>query len=154
MSKTEEFQPKESFRYILDLTRAFNSQLPLERYSLLTLQYYASELARQVYQQQKHWHSYDGKCAREMPFEIYMEAVALISCVWVADIYRRKSRDRKAPQMATRYDDWESFLKGVLEYTKKEVSETRDIPAERDYQRKAKRPSRIKCWINRLRWGH
>lgn len=143
-----------SFTRVLELARAFNSHLSREHYSLMVLQGYASQLAWDVYMTGRHWHSYDGKCMKETPFEIYMQAVAIISSTWVADIYLRKARDRGAPQMEAEYDRWEKFIKDTLEFTRKEVKENRDPEAEIGYRKVAKRPNRIRCWFNRWRWGH
>lgn len=147
--------PKEGFpEALLELTRDFNAALSREHYSLRALHSYASELAGEMYKASHHWHSYDGKCCKETPFELFMQAVALISANWVADIYLRKARDRDAPSMEGAYEVWRELLVGALGYTQKEIKESRDVDAEQKYQEVAKRPSRIKCVFNRWRWGH
>lgn len=117
----------------------------------------ARVLGRRIYQTQPHWHTFRGECSNGLPFEIEMQALALLTSVWVTDIYLRKARDRKIPEMSQRYWDFHRFLFLCMKDTQTDVDTHRDEDAEKDYQRYQRPPTlkrKIQCRLKRLRWGH
>lgn len=142
---------------LLAAARQMNEDLAKCGYIDLEILRSARVLGRRIYQTQPHWHSFKGECTNDLPFEIYMQALSLLTSAWVADIYLRKARDRKSPAMEKRYEEYEEFLLYSLKYTWDEVHLNRDKDAERDFQRWQRPPtlrSRIRCWLKRLWWGH
>lgn len=128
-----------------------------ENWGSQVLHIYAYHLGKDLYRCQPHWHAFTGQCTDELPFEVYIQALSLLSSAWVADIYLRKARDRKSEAMTERFRDYRAFMNKALDYIETEVALNRDIDAEKAFQRHHRPPtlrSRLRCFINRMKWGH
>ena len=114
------------------------------------------QLACQLYDEEpRHWHSVNGKCfLGNTTFELLMPALALLTSIWVSDIYLRKARDREAPAMIKRYLLWKDLLLRSLSYTEYINLSTRDYNAEKAFEHEHKKPNRFICAIKTLLMGH
>lgn len=72
--------------------------------------------------QKRSWRKVDGTQIKGQPFEVKMAGVMLLSAAWVFDIFSRKARDRKAPEMATELERLEGLLNELLRYVKDRVA--------------------------------
>ena len=149
----------ERFEWFLGKTREFNTDIHQRSWGesrylpWLAIEGAVVELADRAYRREPHWRSVQGKCITELPFEIIMMQLSLLSSAWVADIYLRKARDRSAPIMQERYLEYRAYLLNLLRFIEMEVGSNRDIPAEEAYQRAAraiKGPGRARRWLIRL----
>ena len=113
-------------------------------------------LAIQLYDEEPHhWHSVSGSCfLGDTTFELLMPVLSLLSSIWVSDIYLRKARDRRSPTMIKRYLQWKDLLLRSLSYTEYINLSTRDMNAEKAFEKEYKKPNRIRCALNVLLSGH
>ncbi len=133
-----------------DIHRAFWEEgLPLE-----CIGHHVRVIAERLYREQPHWHQFRGPCMRDIPFEVNMQALALLACTWVADIYLRKARDRDGPGMASRCGQWRNLLTATLDHVEHEVASSRDPDAKAAWKRDRRPTNRWRCFINRVLWRH
>lgn len=148
----------EEIANVLAEARAMNTALPQyldgEHVNWNWVDTHVNRLAKLMYRQEDHWHSVDGACQKEVPFEIGMQALALLSATWVSDIYLRKARDRSAPRMRTRWEEFWVNLFTAIQHVDRNVRAERDPDAEAQYRTKTRKPNPIKHRFNKLRWGH
>ena len=146
---------------LLAAARQMNEDLAHSRYDDNTIILSARRLALELYQCERHWHSMTGQCVvgpDAYPFEVYMKALSLVTTVWVTDIYLRKARDRKLPAMKERFSDYQAFLNHCMNDARQVIDAEQDVDAEAAWQRIHRRPAswknRLRCWVNRVKWGH
>ena len=146
---------------LLRAARQMNEDLAHSGYKDSQIITSARWLAKYIYECEPHWHSMTGECVVKegvYPFEIYMEAISLISTVWVTDICLRKARDRKLPSMKQKFSDYQAFLNQCMNDARQVIDAERDIDAEAAWRKIHRRPvswkSRLRCRLNRLWWGH
>ena len=102
----------------------------------------------------RHWHRVSGECMRDIPFELRMLALALFSTTWSYHILMRKARDRKNTRLNEVLQEFRTLLMDAMKRIDEEVDSTRDLEAETRFQKEYRKPNRLRCFINRLMWGH
>ncbi len=96
-----------------------------------TLGYYGEKVGRLLWRH--HWRRADGSRIKQMPFELHMAGVMLLSIAWVFDIFSRKARDRRSPHMANELEMLRTALNNVIALVGKEVSGHKAEHAFRQY---------------------
>lgn len=145
---------------LLAAARQMNEDLARSGYKDDEIVMSARRLAKLIYECEPHWHSMTGECVvgAGYPFEVYMKALSLVTTVWVTDIYLRKARDRKLPSMKERFADYQAFLNQCMNDARQVIDAERDVDAEAAWQKIHRRPAswknRLRCRINRWKWGH
>ncbi|MDD3102454.1 MAG: hypothetical protein PHE59_04910 [Patescibacteria group bacterium] len=146
---------------LLAAARQMNEDLAHSRYDDREIIMSARRLSKLIYECEPHWHSMTGQCVvgkTDYPFEVYMKALSLITTVWVTDIYLRKARDRQIPQMKERFTDYQAFMNHCMDDARQVIDAERDLDAEAAWKKIDRRPAswknRLRCRINRLKWGH
>lgn len=92
---------KDLSKWLLERERIFGRHIhefpALAHYYLpwLAIDRHTAVIAWRLYREQPHWHTYRGKCDKRLPFELLMQALGLLICCWVADIFQRKEETGK-----------------------------------------------------------
>lgn len=84
---------------ILYYARCFNSELARNDYEDVaeSLKYWGRRVGWLVHQNE--WHKVSGNKVTDLPFEMEMAGIMLLTRAWLTDIFCRKARDRQSPEM-------------------------------------------------------